>query len=412
MYNTFSISFFCRPSKVNKKGLAPIEVRVTINGNSYLTSLPRKAKPADFKRQMLSRQQTDVKTYTSTIATKIQDLQIKLLVEGRPFSVDALRNYIYYGFTEQRYTIGALFQAFLTSQMKKVSAGKSTYRNYRKYEIVRDLFYAHSGIKADSPASTIKNRTIQDFYAYLLTTHDETTVAGMLQKLKSVVLYGLQNNMITDNPFQGFKIPRKEKEVQFLTQEEVRRIRAAVMPTIRLAQMKDLFLFQCFTAISYCDMMALIPSDYKKNEYGHVYIVKPRAKTGVKFCAILFEDALEIAERYEYRLPHIVMQNYNTGLKTIGDICHIEKPMHSHIGRHTAACYLLNEKGLSLEVTARILGHNSTKLTKHYAKLFDNTVFEAVRRAEGLLSGEVQITEDIVREKMKDSDIHQEKGPG
>ena len=117
-------------------------------------------------------------------------------------------------------------------------------------------------------------------------------------------------------------------------------------------------------------------------------------------------------ERYEYRLPHIVMQNYNTGLKTIGDICHIEKPMHSHIGRHTAACYLLNERGLSLEVTARILGHNSTKLTKHYAKLFDNTVFEAVRRAEGLLSGEVQKTEDIIRKKMKDSDIHQENGPG
>ncbi len=404
MYNTFSICFYCRPSKTNKAGLAPIEVRVTINGNSFLTSLPRKAKPTDFKRQMLSRQQTDVKTYTSTIATKIQDLQIKLLIEGKPFTYEALRNFIYYGFTEQRCTVGALFQAFLTSQMKKVSAGMSTYRNYRKYEIVRDLFYAHTDIKADKPASIIKNRTIKDFYAYLLTTHDETTVAGMLQKLKSVILYGLQNKMITDNPFLGFKIPRKEKDVQFLTQDEVRRIRAAIMPTPRLAQMKDLFLFQCFSAISYCDMMALVPSDYKKNEYGHVYIVKPRAKTGVKFCAILFEDALEIAERYEYRLPHILMQNYNTGLKVIGDICHIDKPMHSHIGRHTAACYLLNEKGLSLEVTARILGHNSTKLTRHYAKLFDNTVFEAVKRAEELTASEVQKTEGIVREAMEKDD--------
>ena len=402
MYNTFSICFYCRPSKVNRNGLAPIEVRVTINGNAFLTSLPRKAKPADFKRQLLSRQQTDVKTYTNTIATKIQDLQIKLLIEGKPFTSDALRNYIYYGFTEQRYTVEALFQTFLTSQMKKVDAGKSTYRNYRKYEIVRDLFYGHSGIKPDNPASAIKNRTIVDFYSYLLTTHDETTVAGMLQKLKSVILYGLQNKMIAENPFTGFKIPRKEKEVEFLTQEEVRRIRAAIMPSERLAKMKDLFLFQCFTAISYCDMMALVPADYKRNEYGHVYIVKPRAKTGIKFCTILFEDALEIAERYNYTLPHIVMQNYNTGLKVIGDICHIDKPMHSHIGRHTAACYLLNEKGLSLEVTARILGHNSTKLTRHYAKLFDNTVFEAVRRAEASSAPDIQKTEGAVKRALED----------
>lgn len=403
MYNTFSTCFYCRPSKVNSKGLAPIEVRVTTNGNAYLTSLPRKAKPEEFKRQMCSRQQTDVKKYTSTISTKIQDLQLKLLIEGRPFTKEALRNYIYYGFTEQHYTVGALFQSFLTSQMKKVGAGQSTYRNYRKYEIVRDLFYKLSGINADNLATTIKNKNIHDFYANLSFTHDSTTVAGMMQKLKSVFLFGIRNKMLTENPFMGFKIPRKEKEVQFLTQEEVQRIRTAKMPTERLSIMRDLFLFQCYSAISYCDMMGLVPEDYKRNEYGHVYIVKPRAKTGVKFCAILFEDALQIAEKYNWALPHIVMQNYNTGLKTIGDICHIDKPLHSHIGRHTAACYLLNEMGLSMEVTARILGHNSTKLTRHYAKLMDKTVFEAVKNASTNTVTGVQRTEDVVRNAMNNA---------
>lgn len=381
MHITFSICFYCRKSKQNAKGFAPIEVKVTTNGNIYLTSLPRKAKPQEFKRDMMSRQQTDIKTYTSTIYHKIEELHLKLLLEGRVLTKDILRNYIYYGFTEQQYTVGALFQGFLTSQMKKVDAGLSTYKNYRKYEIVRDLFYKHSGVQANCQAVAIKNRTIEDFNSTLLSIYDSTTVAGMMQKLKSVILYGIRNKMISENPFFNFRISRKEKEVEFLIQEEVNMIREAVLPTERLSQMRDLFLFQCFTAISYCDMMALVPTDYKTNEYGDVYIVKQRAKTGVKFCAILFEDALIIAQKYDWRLPRIVMQNYNNGLKVIGDICKIDKPLHSHIGRHTAACYLLNEKGLSIEVVARILGHSTTKITRHYAKLMEKTVFEAVRKA-------------------------------
>ena len=56
------------------------------------------------------------------------------------------------------------------------------------------------------------------------------------------------------------------------------------------------------------------------------------------------------------------------------------------IGRHTAACYLLNEKGLSMDVVSRILGHATTKITRHYAKLMDETVLEAVERADMLAS--------------------------
>ena len=110
MYNTFNISFYCRKSKENAKGLAPIEVRVCYNGSNFMTSLPRKANPQDFKMQMASRKQTSLKTYTSAIASKIEDLQIKLLLEGKPFTKEALQTYIYYGFTEQHYTVGAMMQ--------------------------------------------------------------------------------------------------------------------------------------------------------------------------------------------------------------------------------------------------------------------------------------------------------------
>lgn len=377
MNTTSSISFYCRKSKANATGFAPIEVCVIMGGERITSTLPRRCKPSEFKRQIQSRSQNPIKDYTTAIAEKIEDLKTKCLIEGRRFTRELLRTSIQYGFVEHHCTIGDLFYSFLISQQKKVDAGLSTKKNHRKYEIVRDLFFKHGGLTPDANALILRQSHVIDFNTYLMSIYDTTTVAGMMQKLKTVFLYALKNKLIHENPFMGFKICRKEKEVEFLTQEEVDRIRKAQMPTEGLEKIRDLFLFQCYTALSYCDMAILKPSDYKTNEYGHIYITGERLKTKVKFTAILFEDAITIAKKYDYHLPTVSNQRYNTNLKIIANLCQITKPLHTHIGRHTSACYLLN-KGLSLEIVAKIMGHSTTKITRHYAKLLDNTVFKAV----------------------------------
>lgn len=382
MNTTSSITFYCRKSKTDASGLACIEVCVRLAGERITSTLPRRCSPAEFRKMIQSRTQNPIKEYTTAVANKIEQLKTKCIIEGKTFTKELLRTNIQYGFVEYHSTVGDIFKTFLESQQKKVDAKLSTQRNYRKYEIVRDLFFKHSGIKADSVALSLRQKHIIDFNTRLMELYDSTTVAGMMQKLKSVFLNALKNKMIQENPFMGFKICRKEKDVEFLTQEEVARIRNAKMSSEGLERIRDLFLFQCYTALSYCDMAALQPSDFKRNEYGNIYIDNERLKTGVRFVAILFEDAITIAKKYDYRLPTISNQRYNTNLKILADICGITKPLHTHIGRHTAACYLLN-KGLSLEIVARIMGHSSTKITRHYAKLLDKTVFEAVQQIEG-----------------------------
>ena len=379
MNTTSSITFYCRKSKTNASGLACIEVCVRLAGERITSTLPRRCAPTEFRKMIQSRTQNPIKEYTTAVANKIEQLKTRCIIEGKTFTKELLRTNIQYGFVEYHSTVGDIFKTFLESQQKKVDAKLSTQRNYRKYEIVRDLFFKHSGIKGDSVALSLRQKHIIDFNTRLMELYDSTTVAGMMQKLKSVFLHALKNKMIQENPFMGFKICRKEKEVEFLTQDEVARIRNAQMPSERLERIRDLFLFQCYTALSYCDMAALKPSDFKRNEYGNIYIDNERLKTGVRFVAILFEDAITIAKKYDYMLPTISNQRYNTNLKILADICGITKPLHTHIGRHTAACYLLN-KGLSLEIVARIMGHSSTKITRHYAKLLDKTVFEAVQR--------------------------------
>jgi site-specific recombinase XerD len=80
-----------------------------------------------------------------------------------------------------------------------------------------------------------------------------------------------------------------------------------------------------------------------------------------------------ILKRYNYQLPVLTNQRYNSYLKEIADLCGIEKNLTSHLARHTAATLMLNS-GISIDVVAKILGHRNTAMTAHYAKMLDKTI--------------------------------------
>ena len=128
-------------------------------------------------------------------------------------------------------------------------------------------------------------------------------------------------------------------------------------------------------------MKNLKKSDFRVNEEGQIYIKKKRNKTGIDFFVVLMEDALSIAKKYDFRIPVLTNQKYNSYLKELADLCDIKKPLHSHIGRHTCACLLLN-RGMSVEAVAKVLGHSTIKHTQHYAKLLDKTIFNEVKKIE------------------------------
>ena len=172
MNTTSSITFYCRRSKVNNAGLAPIEVCVTVGGERITSTLPRRCSPAEFRKMIQSRSQNPIKEYTSIVANKIEELKTKCILEGRTFTKDILRTNIQLGFVEYHSTVEELFNAFLNSQQKKVDAKLSTQKNYRKYEIVRDLFFKHSGVKRETVALALRQRHIIDFNTKLMELYD------------------------------------------------------------------------------------------------------------------------------------------------------------------------------------------------------------------------------------------------
>lgn len=374
MRTTFNIGFVCRQSKATKSGKAPVEMTIIINGKRVCLTLPRKEDPKQFQKLIASKKMNPLKEYLEEMYQKVLTAQTDLMKQGVQADPIHLKEYIQNGCTTS-YTVEDLFTEYLKILSKRVGINL-TAPVYRKYEIVRDLFYMH--ISKEKQVTEITKGTIADFYAELNRKYESTTSAAMMVKLKTIIIFAVDNGKLGCNPFNGIKISKRTKEVEYLTERELDTIKSKSFNG-RLEKVKDLFLFQCYTGLAYVDMANLSKDDFQFNDNGQIFIKKSRVKTGIGFLTVLIDEAVEIIRKYDFELPVLSNQKYNSYLKEIADVCGITKPMHTHIGRHTAATYLLN-KGLSIETVARILGHSNIKQTQHYAKLVDKTVFEAIAK--------------------------------
>lgn len=165
-----------------------------------------------------------------------------------------------------------------------------------------------------------------------------------------------------------------------LSLEEVRKLQAATMDE-RLSKVRDLFLFQCYSCLSYTDLEKF---DTKKIEEvdGKKYYSGRRGKTKVRFTVPLLQPALEILEKYNKKLPKISNAKYNEYLKEVAEAAGIEKSLTTHWARHTGATLLLNG-GVPMEIVSKVCGHSSVKMTeKIYAKLLPKTVVTEVKKIE------------------------------
>ncbi len=203
--------------------------------------------------------------------------------------------------------------------------------------------------------------------------------------LKSFILDAISEGYLRRNPYKWVRISKGDDDGRglrkYLTREELERIRTARMGTECLERVRDLFVFQCFTCLSYADLASFDIGRVKDVNGRKMYTGK-RGKTGVSFTFLLLRPALEVLEKYGGRLPMLSNVKYNQYLKVVAQSAGIDKPITTHWARHTGATLLLNA-GVDMETVAKVLGHSSTKVTRSvYAKLLDDTVAREMEKVE------------------------------
>lgn len=374
MVSTLSVNFYCRTSKKGKDNLSPVEMGVNVNGERFFINIPRRADSRSFQRLMTQRQITPLREHLSAIEAALRGYETRLLAEGKKVSATAFKEFIRNGYSTPEENVGYLFDQFHNYILEKgISKGV-----VRKYEFVWELFLERAHIKGEDFLDTITKGKIRDFAEYVYRTYKSSSAAGMLTKLKGVFIYGEENKIIPMNPFAGYRIKKVETNVETITEEEYKRLLTVDLSDCpRLARVRDLFCFSCGTGLAYCDTQTVVPEDFQVNGNGQVYLQKKRAKTAVEYTVVVLPDALEIAKRYEYRLPKISNQKANDYLKPLMERCGITTNLTFHKARHYYCRELLNKFKFSYEIAAKCMGHNSTKQTRHYGKVFSSTVFDA-----------------------------------
>jgi len=200
--------------------------------------------------------------------------------------------------------------------------------------------------------------------------------------VKKMAIRALRNGWLQRDPFIGFSIALREVERHALTAEELERMTAKNFAIERLSQVRDIFLFSCFTGLAYADLQKLKRSEISTGIDGGKWIFTSRQKTDTASRIPLLPMAQQILEKYlghplctnDKVLPILSNQKMNQYVKEIADVCQIDKHLTFHIARHTFATTITLSNGVPIETVSKMLGHRNLKTTQNYAKILDRKV--------------------------------------
>ncbi len=211
------------------------------------------------------------------------------------------------------------------------------------------------------------------------------TTVKYLKNFKKIIRICLSNHWLDKDPFAAYKAKLDEVMPAFLTALELQAISGKQFVSERINQVRDIFLFSCYTGLAYVDVKKLKRSKIVTGFDVQQWVSTSRQKTDTTSKIPLLPVALEIMNRYENHpqcgyegklLPVLSNQKMNGYLKEIGDICGITKPFTYHTARHTFATTVTLSNGVPIESVSKMLGHKNIKTTQHYARILDSKVSE------------------------------------
>lgn len=379
-----TITFVCRSSKVSKKdGLTPLELYVIIDGKRRFISLKRRIDHKLFNpKKQIVRGDTQTNEYIEAVRMKCYSLQTEMLKRGLLLTVDTFVYAFRYGIRQNSISVYGLFDKFMDKQLEKKDVGLITQAIYVKYRCT--IRYCKEAMQTDKMLSDLTTSDMEDIYKYMLRKMSNNSAICYMRKLKTILIYAIREGYTSTNPIT-FKFHKDKVEKEPLTLEEVRRIRTVKLGSKRIENIRDLFILQCYTGLAFKDMSCFSEKDIKIDKDGKEWIVKERIKTGITALIPILPVVKEILVKYNYHLPTLTNQKYNSYLKEIQDVCGITKTLHSHLARHTCGTLLLNA-GVDMLTVSKVLGHSSTKTTEAvYAKLLPETIMRRVEEVSDKL---------------------------
>jgi site-specific recombinase XerD len=402
-FDLLKVSFIVRSDK-KQSGVSPVLMMLSIDGRRAYISTGHKVQVSDWDssngkfiggsakirtlNEFLDRMKYDVIRIYNELKSKDDDI-----------TVDILRSRLKGSEVKREKSLIEVCEIYNTNMEKLVGIEieKDTFRRYGAFKTKLADFIQSKFKSKDILLSSLKYSFAIEYEQYLKTEvklHQNTLVKYM-QYLIRVVDFAVKYEWVEKNVLFGHKCPVKETKREYLTADELQRIMDKEIRVVRLQEVRDCFVFCCYTGYAYKDAANLTPDHIGTGINGSKWIYTSRQKNDNVSNVPLLDQAMEIIEKYADHpdcvsknklLPMKSNQKLNAYLKELADICEITKPMTMHIARHTFATTVLLSNGVSMEATSKMLGHSSLKTTQIYGKILETRVGSEMEMLKAKLS--------------------------
>lgn len=388
-----NILFLVEKAKINKQGKCPLKCRITYLGKRKPFSTGIFIKPSSWesKLQKVKPPNTEndiINSKLSLIKQKINKAFLLLQMQEKEFNV----NDIYIQYKGGKAKVEKTLQDIMTyhnNRMKKLIGIETTFTSWEKYHQTQKhisdfLWFKHK--KKDFATKDLNEKFLYDFEYYLQTEKKfkTSTIYKSIQRFRKMIRLGVSMNYLSKDPFMLFKAKRYKKDIIYLTTKELDRLKNHQFKQERLQQVKDMFVFCCYTGLAYKEMANLEHKHIIENFDGNLWIQMKRQKTDKPISVPLLPPAKEILNRYsndKHLLPIISNQKFNSYLKEIADLTDISKNLTHHIARKTFATTVLLYNDVPMEIVSKLLGHSKMSITEEsYGKVIQKKVSEHISK--------------------------------
>jgi site-specific recombinase XerD len=403
MQTKISTLFYIKRTKTNNQGQVPIYLRVTVDGDRFEMSSTKFVEPSKWsnhnsKVKGNSEEARLINSYLENLKIKVFVAEKSLIACDISINLNSLKNEIL-GVREKRRMLIPIFEDHnkkVKELIGKEYADGTSVRYSTTLKHTKDfLLWKYS--MSDIDIKQINHSFITEFEFYLRTQRScaNNTAVKYIKNFKKVVRICLANGWIDKDPFVNYKSKLIEVERDYLLQEELNSIYKKQFSTIRLNQVKDIYIFSCFTGLAYIDVKQLKKENVSIGIDGNKWIFTHRQKTDTASKIPLLPIAEEIIEKYANHpqclnegklLPILSNQRMNSYLKEVADICGINKDLTFHTARHTFATTVTLSNGVPIESVSKMLGHTNIKTTQHYAKILDKKVSQDMEQLKSILA--------------------------
>lgn len=368
-----------------RKGV--IYLRLTINGARTDMSTNQKINAALWSKSLQKVKGKDeiaylVNTSLNTLLSKVMKIFNEIDMKDEVVSVHKITGRLR-GKDESQMT---LFKAYeyhinIISELVGTDYAASTLKRYKSSFNSLKRYCADVDIKLNN----LDYNFIIGYHSFLKSVEGlkHNSAAKNIKNLNGVIQTALKNHWLATNPFRDFSCNYINTPRCYLTDDELDSLCNKNFNLDRLTKVRDVFIFQIYTGLSYIDLYELSNDKIKKGVDGNEWVIINRKKTHVRSAIPLLPRAREILVKHNYKLPVYCNQRTNSYLKEIADLCNINKPLTSHIARHTFATTITLSKGVPIESVSKMLGHTDIKTTQIYAKITDNKVASDMKSLMG-----------------------------